>query len=45
MANITAQMVKALREQTGLPIFDMVSFVTWFQGGLLPRRWHTSEET
>jgi Asp/Glu/hydantoin racemase len=30
---------RALRDQTGLPIFDMVSFVTWFQSGLLPRRW------
>jgi Asp/Glu/hydantoin racemase len=30
---------RALRDRTGLPVFDMVSFVTWFQGGLLPRRW------
>jgi hypothetical protein len=22
-----------------LPVFDMVSFVTWFHGGLVPRRW------
>ena len=30
---------RALRDRTGLPVFDMVSFVTWFQGGLVPRRW------
>jgi len=30
---------RTLRDQTGLPVFDMVSFVTWFQSGLLPRRW------
>ena len=30
---------RALRERLGLPVFDMVSFVTWFHGGLLPRRW------
>jgi Asp/Glu/hydantoin racemase len=30
---------RALREHTGLPVFDMVSFVTWFQAGLSPRRW------
>ena len=35
----------ALRDQTGLPVFDMVSFVTWFQGGLLPRRWQLTEKT
>ena len=35
----------ALRDQTGLPVFDMVSFVTWFQGGLLPRRWRPPGET
>jgi Asp/Glu/hydantoin racemase len=29
----------ALRERLGLPVFDMVSFVTWFHGGLSPRRW------
>jgi Asp/Glu/hydantoin racemase len=29
----------ALSERLGLPVFDMVSFVTWFQGGLVPRRW------
>ncbi|HEX6115294.1 MAG TPA: aspartate/glutamate racemase family protein [Geminicoccaceae bacterium] len=28
-----------LRERLGLPVFDMVSFVTWFHGGLVPRRW------
>jgi Asp/Glu/hydantoin racemase len=29
----------ALRDRLGLPVFDMVSFVTWFHGGLVPRRW------
>ncbi|HEX2478484.1 MAG TPA: aspartate/glutamate racemase family protein [Geminicoccaceae bacterium] len=29
----------ALRERLGLPVFDMVSFITWFHGGLVPRRW------
>jgi hypothetical protein len=29
----------ALRAHTGLPVFDMVSFVTWFQSGLQPRHW------
>jgi Asp/Glu/hydantoin racemase len=29
----------ALSERLGLPVFDMVSFVTWFHGGLVPRRW------
>jgi Asp/Glu/hydantoin racemase len=29
----------ALRERLGLPVFDMVSLVTWFHGGLVPRRW------
>ena len=29
----------ALRERLGLPVFDMVSFVTWFHGGLSPQRW------
>ena len=28
-----------LRDRLGLPVFDMVSFVTWFHGGLVPRRW------
>ena len=28
----------ALRAHTGLPVFDMVSFVTWFHAGLVPRR-------
>jgi len=27
----------ALREHLGLPVFDIVSFVTWFQAGLRPR--------
>jgi Asp/Glu/hydantoin racemase len=31
----------ALRERLGLPVFDMVSFITWFHGGLVPRRWPT----
>jgi Asp/Glu/hydantoin racemase len=30
---------RALRDRLGLPVFDMVTFVTWFQGGLVPRRW------
>jgi Asp/Glu/hydantoin racemase len=29
----------ALRDRLGLPVFDMVSFITWFHGGLVPRRW------
>ncbi len=29
----------AVRARLGLPVFDMVSFVTWFHGGLVPRRW------
>jgi Asp/Glu/hydantoin racemase len=29
----------ALNERLGVPVFDMVSFVTWFHGGLVPRRW------
>jgi Asp/Glu/hydantoin racemase len=29
----------ALRERLGLPVFDMVSFVTWFHDALVPRRW------
>jgi Asp/Glu/hydantoin racemase len=29
----------ALRQRLGLPVFDMVSFVTWFHGALVPRRW------
>ena len=32
----------ALRVRTGLPVFDMVSFVTWFHAGLVPRRWETA---
>ena len=28
----------ALRAHSGLPVFDMVSFVTWFHAGLVPRR-------
>jgi Asp/Glu/Hydantoin racemase len=30
---------RALRDRLGLPVFDMVSFVVWFHGGLVPRRW------
>jgi Asp/Glu/hydantoin racemase len=30
---------RALGERLGLPVFDMVTFVTWFHGGLVPRRW------
>ncbi|HET6469147.1 MAG TPA: aspartate/glutamate racemase family protein, partial [Geminicoccaceae bacterium] len=29
---------RALQRATGVPVFDMVSFVTWFHGGLAPRR-------
>jgi Asp/Glu/hydantoin racemase len=29
----------ALKDRLGLPVFDMVSFITWFHGGLVPRRW------
>ncbi|MEM6904728.1 MAG: aspartate/glutamate racemase family protein, partial [Pseudomonadota bacterium] len=28
-----------IREATGLPVFSMVDFVTWFQAGLAPRRY------
>ena len=29
----------ALQGHLGLPVFDMVSFITWFHAGLAPRRW------
>lgn len=29
----------AIAAHTGLPVFDMVNFVTWFQGALRPRRY------
>jgi Asp/Glu/hydantoin racemase len=29
---------QALHGHTGLPVFDMVSFITWFHAGLAPRR-------
>ena len=29
----------AIAEATGLPVFDMVGFVTWFQGALRPRQY------
>ncbi|MEO0387489.1 MAG: aspartate/glutamate racemase family protein, partial [Pseudomonadota bacterium] len=29
----------AIGAATGLPTFSMVSFVTWFQSGLTPRRY------
>jgi hypothetical protein len=32
---------RRLRDRLGLPVFDMVSFVTWFHGGLVPPRWLT----
>ena len=32
-----APYARALREHLGLPVFDIVSFVTWFQAGLRPR--------
>src|SRR6266851_1423681 len=28
---------RALREYLGTPVFDIVSFITWFQAGLRPR--------
>jgi len=28
----------AIRSRTGLPVYSIYSFVTWFQAGLLPRR-------
>ena len=28
-----------IRAATGLPVYSMVSFVSWFQAGLAPRRW------
>jgi Asp/Glu/hydantoin racemase len=30
---------RSVRDRLGLPVFDMVSFVTWFHGGVVPRRW------
>ena len=35
----TCPYARALRDRLGLPAFDMVGFVTWFHGGLVPRRW------
>src|ERR1051326_4209126 len=32
-----APSASALREHLGLPVFDMVSFITWFHAGLRPR--------
>lgn len=29
----------AVRQATGVPVFDIVSFITWFQAGLIPRRY------
>ena len=29
----------ALRAHTGLPVYDMYAFVTWFHAGLAPRAW------
>lgn len=28
---------RTLRERIGMPVFDIVSFVTWFHAGLCPR--------
>ena len=28
-----------IRAATGLPVYSMVSFVSWFQSGLTPREW------
>jgi Asp/Glu/hydantoin racemase len=33
---------RALREALGLPIFDIVGFITWFHSGLEPRRFSQS---
>jgi Asp/Glu/hydantoin racemase len=30
---------RSLRNRLCLPVFDMVNLVTWFHGGLVPRRW------
>ena len=30
---------RALRDRLGLPVFDMAGYITWFHGGLVPRRW------
>ena len=30
---------RAIHRATGLPVFSMVGFVSWFQAGLRPRRW------
>ena len=27
-----------IRDATGLPVYSMLSFVSWFQSGLVPRR-------
>jgi Asp/Glu/hydantoin racemase len=32
-----APYAKALREHLGLPVYDIYSFITWFQAGLRPR--------
>lgn len=32
----------AIRAETGLPVFSMLSAVKWFQSGLSPRRWERS---
>lgn len=29
---------RSLRERTGLPVYDIYSFITWFHAGLSPRR-------
>ena len=31
-----------IRAATGLPVFSMVSFLSWFQSGLMPRRYRTA---
>lgn len=36
---------RAIAERTGLPVFDMVGFVSWFQNGLRPRRFADPSET
>lgn len=36
---------RAVADRTGLPVFDMVGFVAWFQNGLRPRRFADPAET
>ncbi len=40
-----APYARAVAESTGLPVFDMPNFVSWFQAGLRPRRFADPRET